>query len=67
MTEEKVALPAVDGLVFRAITVADIDGWLALVRRIAAVEKPPWHEQRSDLEDVFAPSKHDPAVNTVGG
>ncbi|WP_035748959.1 GNAT family N-acetyltransferase [Arthrobacter sp. 35W] len=67
MTEENVPLPTAAGLTFRAITEADIDEWLALVKRIAAVEKPPWHEQRSDLEDVFSSVKNDPVVNTVFG
>lgn len=67
MTEENVLLPRTDGLDFRAITVADIGGWLALVQRIAAAEKPPWHQQRSDLEDVFSSTKNHPAANTVMG
>ncbi|WP_427017223.1 GNAT family N-acetyltransferase [Pseudarthrobacter sp. P1] len=67
MSEERVALPTADGLEFRAITAADIEPWLALIQRIAAVEKPPWHEQRSDLEDVFASAKNDPVLNTLMG
>ncbi len=62
-----VALPAAANLDFRAITPADIDQWLALIERIAAAENPPWHDQRADLEQVFASRKNDPAVNTVLG
>ncbi|MCU1572383.1 MAG: family acetyltransferase [Micrococcaceae bacterium] len=57
--------PVFPGLTFRPITPADTDTWLQLIERIAAAEKPAWHERRSDLEDVFASSKNDPAVNSL--
>ncbi len=63
----EVSLPSLDGLHFRPIAEVDIDQWIALIERIAAAEKPPWHEQRADLEDVFASTKNDPAENTVIG
>jgi len=62
-----VSLPRVDGLRFRPIAEPDIDQWIGLIERIAEAEKPPWHEQRADLRDVFASSKNDPAQNTVIG
>ena len=63
----RVCLPSVRGLEFRAAGEADIDQWLGLIERIAEAEKPPWHEQRADLQAVFASSKNDPGHNTVLG
>ncbi|HEY8295253.1 MAG TPA: GNAT family N-acetyltransferase [Micrococcaceae bacterium] len=62
-----VSLPNIDGLRFRPITEIDINQWIALIDRIAAAEQPPWHEQRADLEEVFASTKNDPSENTVIG
>lgn len=61
------ALPAVDGLEFRALTAADVPAWLDLVERVAMAEAAPWHEQRSDLAAVFADARNPAAENTVAG
>jgi mycothiol synthase len=63
----EVSLPSCNGLAFRPIVPTDIDQWLGLIERIAAAEKPPWNDQRADLENVFASRKNDPAFNTVIG
>ncbi|MFI5085490.1 MAG: hypothetical protein ACHP7K_06120 [Actinomycetales bacterium] len=61
------ALPAAAGLMFRPITAADLDNWLALTVRIAAAERPPWHPQRADLEQTLDDGRNDPRVDTVLG
>ncbi|NYE94041.1 mycothiol synthase [Psychromicrobium silvestre] len=55
------------GLTFRAINTGDIDQWFDLIRRIAAVEKPAWHDQRDDLENALSSSKNNPAFDTLIG
>ncbi|MHA7190788.1 GNAT family N-acetyltransferase [Arthrobacter sp. MDT2-16] len=60
--------PTLPGMLqWRPLTYADIDGWLALVRRIAAVDEPDWVEQRADLEQALRASKNDPRRDTVAG
>lgn len=60
-------IPADQQLSWRAITDADIDGWEALLRRMAEEDKPDWIEQRADLEEVLHASKNNPALDTVMG
>ncbi|WP_299165036.1 GNAT family N-acetyltransferase [uncultured Arthrobacter sp.] len=59
--------PADQQLDWRAITDADIDGWEALLRRMAVEDKPDWIEQRADLEEVLEASKNDPVLDTIMG
>lgn len=59
--------PADQQLSWRSITDADIDGWEALLRRMAVADKPDWIEQRADLEEVLEASKNDPALDTILG
>lgn len=54
-------------LSWRAVTGADIDAWQALLRRMAAADKPDWIEQRADLEEALTDSRNDPALDTVMG
>lgn len=54
-------------LSWRPITDTDIDGWEALLRRMAVEDKPDWIEQRADLEEVLAASKNDPVLDTILG
>lgn len=54
-------------LSWRPITNADIDGWEALLRRMAVEDKPDWIEQTADLEEVLSASKNDPALDTIMG
>lgn len=70
MTERNpVALPdeASTGLRWRPGTPADVDDWLALILRIAEAERPAWHEQRGDLEQIFASTKDDPRLDILLG
>ena len=46
--EDVLPLPPV--LQWRPLAYADIDRWLALVKRIAVEDQPDWVEQRADLE-----------------
>ncbi|NJC22130.1 ribosomal protein S18 acetylase RimI-like enzyme [Arthrobacter pigmenti] len=62
-----VLTPADHQLSWHPITNADIDGWEALLRRMAEVDKPDWIEQKADLEEVFSASKNDPSLDTVMG
>ncbi|WAP50881.1 hypothetical protein OL239_12945 [Arthrobacter sp. ATA002] len=55
------------GLRWRAITAEDVDGWLGLIRRIAAADKPGYVNQREDLEHVLEASSDDPARDTLLG
>lgn len=55
------------GLRWRAATEEDIDAWLELIRRIAAVDRPGYVEQRADLEHVLASSTDNPARDTLLG
>ncbi|MBP3044315.1 GNAT family N-acetyltransferase [Arthrobacter jiangjiafuii] len=55
------------GLRWRAISAEDVDAWLELVRRIAAVDKPGYVQQRADLEHVLAASSDNPARDTLLG
>ena len=64
---DPIALPFANGLYFRPLVEADLEGWLELVVRIAEAEAAPWHDQRSDLVEVLE-SKQDPvADNTLVG
>lgn len=54
-------------LQWRPLAYADIDPWLALIRRIAAEDEPDWVEQRADLEQALRASKNDPRRDTVAG
>ena len=68
MTTPPPSLPApTTGLRWRAITEEDIDGWLELIRRIAAVDKPGYVEQRADLEHILSASSDDPSRDTLLG
>ncbi|ALE05553.1 hypothetical protein AL755_08755 [Arthrobacter sp. ERGS1:01] len=62
-----IALPAADGLYFRPLSEADLQGWLELVVRIAEAEKAPWHDQRSDLVEVLESEQDPVAENTLIG
>lgn len=55
------------GLRWRAIEAEDMDGWHDLIRRIAAVDKPGYVEQRADLERILASSADNPARDTLLG
>lgn len=59
--------PEATALHWRPAVAADVDAWTDLVRRIAAVEQPAWHEQRADIEQVFSSARNDPRLNTVLG
>jgi ribosomal protein S18 acetylase RimI-like enzyme len=59
--------PTDQQLNWRAITDADLDGWEALLRRMAVEDKPDWIEQRADLEEVLEASKNNPALDTILG
>lgn len=61
------SLPWAGGLAFRPLADGDIDGWLALVERIAAAEKAHWHETRSELATSFEDSVNPSAENTLAG
>ncbi|WP_422391727.1 GNAT family N-acetyltransferase [Arthrobacter sp. N1] len=63
--EDVLPLPAV--LQWRPLAYADIDRWLALVRRIAVEDQPDWVEQRADLEQALRASKNDPRRDTLAG
>ena len=68
MTTPPPEVPApTTGLRWRAITEEDLDGWLALIRRIAAVDKPGYVEQRADLEHTLSSSSDNPARDTLLG
>ncbi len=54
-------------IVWKAIDVADVDQWLALLKRMAAVDKPDWIEAREDLEHSLSSSKNNPELDTVLG
>lgn len=60
-------LPAADGLEFRPLAAGDVQSWLDLVVRIAEAEGAPWHDQRSDLEEVLESSQDPVAENTLVG
>lgn len=55
------------GLDWRPITLADLDGWYALIRRIVEVDKPGWAEDRADLEHILTRSSDDPEQDTILG
>ena len=55
------------GLRWRSIGPDDVDGWYALIRRMADVDKPAWVEARADLEQALASSANDPARDTLLG
>lgn len=55
------------GLRWRPITADDVDRWLELIRRIAAVDRPGYVEQRADLEHALAASGDDPVRDTLLG
>jgi mycothiol synthase len=68
MTTTPPEVPApTTGLRWRAITAEDIDGWLELIRRIAAADKPSYVEQRADLEHTLSSSSDNPARDTLLG
>lgn len=46
---------------------SDIDAWLELILRMAQADQPIWFERREDLEEVFASTKNDPALNSLVG
>ncbi|MEG9247785.1 GNAT family N-acetyltransferase [Arthrobacter sp. Soc17.1.1.1] len=64
---ETEAPPLPAALRWRPLNYADIDAWLALIRRIAAVDEPDWVEQRADLEQALRASKNDPRRDTIAG
>lgn len=53
------------GLTVSPIAKDDVDDWLELVLRIAAIEQPRWHAQRVDLLDELESSTNNPERNTV--
>ncbi|MGG5172823.1 GNAT family N-acetyltransferase [Pseudarthrobacter sp. J1738] len=55
------------GLDFRRIVREDIPGWAALIKRIAAAEKPTWFEKEADLEHALDSKKNDLSVDSVIG
>jgi len=55
------------GLIWRPITPEDLDGWHALIRRMAEADKPGWVEDRADLEHILARPSDDPALDTLLG
>ncbi|NKX54892.1 GNAT family N-acetyltransferase [Arthrobacter mobilis] len=55
------------GLHWRALTPADTAAWYGLVRRMAAVDQPPWSETREDLAEYLASAANDPELTTVAG
>lgn len=54
-------------LQWRPLAYADIDRWLALVKRIAVTDEPDWVEQRADLEQALRASKNDARRDTIAG
>lgn len=64
---QPVPFPSVGGLEFRPLAAADIDGWLALVVRIAEFEQAPWHMQRSELAAAVVDGRNPVAENSVAG
>jgi mycothiol synthase len=55
------------GLIWRPITPEDLDGWYALIRRMAEADKPGWVEDRADLEHILARTSDNPALDTLLG
>jgi mycothiol synthase len=62
-----IPFPWAGGLAFRPLADGDIDGWLALVERIAVAEDAHWHETRSELATSFEDSVNPFAENTLAG
>ena len=60
--------PPLPGILrWRPLGYADIDSWLALIRRIAVQDEPDWVEQRADLEQALRASENDPRRGTIAG
>ncbi|MCQ1953788.1 GNAT family N-acetyltransferase [Arthrobacter sp. zg-Y238] len=55
------------GLRWRSIGADDVDAWYALIRRIAAADRPGWVEDRRDLEQALETKSGDPAQDTLIG
>ena len=60
-------MPGAGGLAFRPLEPADSHPWLELIERIAEAEAAVWHEQASDLAEVFGSEEDPVALNTVVG
>lgn len=68
MTETaRLSEAAAGELAWRSINVSDVEQWLSLLQRMAAVDQPDWVEARADLEHSLSSSKDNPLLDTVVG